>query len=387
MNSADDFFSRHIPNVHKHKIQIGRYNELQAQQVIDPESTKPLCLECYNNYRFDGSVPKKNYTLTLVDNTKELNLAVNNLRRFNVQTKGKMIGNQQLRAGIFELLQKTRGKGKDPIISNLPSENYALGRGSKRIEGTGRTAAIKARKLEQQGVATSAADAQKILVGGSKHSAEGSDLMFLKNAMGNNIGLRVEKGSGARANHLATIKRRRLKLMDAAAARVGTSVPLDHQIKEIARKRKENDEKTKDNTDEGKKSVTTANGTKKELHGTSNMDWLSNNISRQGLDLEMERLRQRDMDEDWNEVDADDMDGHNIDVIVLEGAEEEEALYLKDEETRKATFQHLYSREMGRQQEMLQLETETPMMAAMSSPSRRASGVSSDGDSIAWEDA
>jgi len=61
-----------------------------------------------------------------------------------------------LRAGIYDLIQKVRGKGKAPITSNLPSENYALGRGSKRIEGTGRTYGIKSRKLQEQGVADTA---------------------------------------------------------------------------------------------------------------------------------------------------------------------------------------------------------------------------------------
>ena len=53
----------------------------------------------------------------------------------NVQLSGKMIGGQQLRAGIYDLIQKVRGKGKAPITSNLPSENFALGRGSKRLAG------------------------------------------------------------------------------------------------------------------------------------------------------------------------------------------------------------------------------------------------------------
>lgn len=329
-------------------------------------------------------MPRTDYTLTLLDNTKELKIAKNNLRRFEVQMKGKMIGDQQLRPGIFELLRKTRGKGKEPITSNLPSENYALGRGSKRIVGTGRTAAIKARKLEQQGVAQSAQDAQKILVGG-KHSAEG-DLMFLKNAMGNNIGLRVEKGSGFRAKHLVTTKRQRQKLMDAAAARVGTSVPLDHLIKEMAKRRQEEEERKKNGSSEGSKPEATSNGAR-QLPGMSNMDWLSNNISRQDLDIEMERLRQKDMDQ-YSDDDDDDGNGDGgIDVIILEGPEDDDALYLKDEETRKATFQHLYFREIGRQQEILQLKPEATTGSLTSPSARRLSGVSTDGESIAWEDA
>jgi hypothetical protein len=362
----------------------GKFTEEEAQQVVDQETNDFLCIYCYNNYKHDQSMPRTDYTLTLLDNTKELKIAKNNLRRFEVQMKGKMIGDQQLRPGIFELLRKTRGKGKEPITSNLPSENYALGRGSKRIVGTGRTAAIKARKLEQQGVAQSAQDAQKILVGG-KHSAEG-DLMFLKNAMGNNIGLRVEKGSGFRAKHLVTTKRQRQKLMDAAAARVGTSVPLDHLIKEMAKRRQEEEERKKNGSSEGSKPEATSNGAR-QLPGMSNMDWLSNNISRQDLDIEMERLRQKDMDQ-YSDDDDDDGNGDGgIDVIILEGPEDDDALYLKDEETRKATFQHLYFREIGRQQEILQLKPEATTGSLTSPSARRLSGVSTDGESIAWEDA
>lgn len=362
----------------------GRYTEEEAQHIVDIETGLFLCQECNKRFEFDpNSPPKKDYTLRLVDNTKDLKLAVDNVRRVNVQLNGKMIGNQQLRPSIYDLVQKVRGKGKDPIISNLPSENYALGRGSKRLAGTGRTAGIKARKLEQQGVAGSALAARNILVGGEKRSTEGSDLTFLKNAMGNEIGLRVEKGGGARANLLATRKRRRRKLLDAAATRVGSSIPLDYRVKELARKRNEEKEKAKSGATNGsddKKKTSTDNGTKKDLPGTTNMDWLNNNISRQDLDLEMERMRQKDMEQ--NEVDEDDVDDDHRapSVIVLEDLEE--ALGILDEEVRKATFQALYSREMGRQQEILDLKHEPPM-ASMSSPSR---GILTDSESIAWED-
>merc|ERR1712174_183711 len=52
---------------------------------------------------------------------------------------------------------------------------------------------------------------------------EGTELNFLKNARGEEIAFEVEKGGGARANLLATRNRRKSKLMDAAAARVGTT--------------------------------------------------------------------------------------------------------------------------------------------------------------------
>ncbi|KAL3905595.1 MAG: hypothetical protein SGARI_004384 [Bacillariaceae sp.] len=97
----------------------------EAQQVIDPETGLFLCQECYLNFQNDPvmSEKKEEYTLQLIDNTKDLKLAIDNMRRVNVQLSGKMIGSQQLRAGVYDLLQKVRGKGKDPITSNLPSES------------------------------------------------------------------------------------------------------------------------------------------------------------------------------------------------------------------------------------------------------------------------
>lgn len=224
---------------YKNKRCNGRYTEEEAQQVVDPSTGLFLCQECYLNFEADPNAPNTDaYTLQLVDNSRHLKEAVDNLRRVTVQLSGKTIGNHQLRAGIYDLLQKVRGKGKDPITSNLPSENFALGIGSKRLAGTGRTAGIKAKKLEKQGVADSASSAKNYLVGGGDRSSEGSDLTFLKNAMGNEIAFTVEKGGGARANLLATKRRRRLKLLDAAASRVGASLPLYVALRE-KRKREE----------------------------------------------------------------------------------------------------------------------------------------------------
>jgi transcription initiation factor TFIIE subunit alpha len=122
----------------------GRYTEEEAQQVLDRTSGLFLCAECSRIYENDpNSPPLETYTLQLVDNTRELKQAIDNLRRVNVQLSAKFIGNHQMRAGIYDLLQKVRGKGKAPITSNLPSENFSLGIGSKRLAGTGRTAGIK----------------------------------------------------------------------------------------------------------------------------------------------------------------------------------------------------------------------------------------------------
>lgn len=355
---------------YKDKRCNGRYTEEEAQQLVDLDSGLFLCQECFMQYDADPNAPPKTtYTLQLVDNTKDLFLAMDNMRRVTVQLSGKMIGNTQLRAGIYDLLQKVRGKGKSPITSNLPSENYALGIGSKRLAGTGRTAGIKAKKLEQQGVAKSAMAARNYLVGGGKRTAEGSDLLFLKNAMGHEIGFSVEKGGSARANLLATNTRRRRKLMDAAATRVGASVPLDMRIKAKEKEKRKLEEEQKQNSQQENidKPTTGPKGTP--------LTFLNNNIGRQDLDIEMERLRQLDMEEDSDAEDVDD-DENAGGLVVLDETEDMPILW--EEETRKAAFQALYNKEMTRQKEIL---GDNP---ALSSPQRMASD---DDRAVTWEDA
>merc|ERR1711862_34295 len=176
-----------------------------------------------------------------------------NMRRVSAQLSAKMIGNHQLRPGIYDLLQKVRAKGKGPLSNNLPSENRALGVGSKRLAGTGRTAGIKAKKLAQQaGINVSNASSSKVIhrmltMGENDHvvdgllsfhsQQEGTELNFLKNARGEEIAFEVEKGGGARANLLATRTRRKSKLMDAAATRVGVmNYNNNHQKKKRSNK-------------------------------------------------------------------------------------------------------------------------------------------------------
>jgi transcription initiation factor IIE alpha subunit len=355
---------------YKEKRCNGRYTEEEAQQILDHTTGLFLCQECYLNYEADPNAPAKNtYTLQLVDNTKDLRLAMDNMRRVTVQLSGKMIGNQQLRAGIYDLIQKVRGKGKPPITSNLPSENFALGIGSKRLAGTGRTAGIKGRKLVEQGVADSATAARDYLVGGGNRSAEGSDLTFLKNAMGNEIAFSVEKGGGARANLLATRTRRRRKLMDAAATRLGASVPLELRMKEQQKRKREEAEAKK--LKAGKKTTV-------GQPSTIPLVFLNNNIGRMDLDIEMDRLRQQDLENNEDSDDAD-MEDQPTDIVLLDETEKMPQLWA--EETRKTAFQAQYSKEMVRQVEILQLESDTNVF---SSPPK----VSGDGEdrSIAWED-
>jgi transcription initiation factor TFIIE subunit alpha len=351
----------------------GSYTEEEAQQIVNTETGLFLCQQCFMKYEVDPNAPSRDtYTLRLVDNAKDLRLAMDHMRRVNVQFSGKMIGNQQLRAGIYDLLQKVRGKGKSPITSNLPSENFALGIGSKRLAGTGRTAGIKARKLEQQGVAASATAARNYLVGGGKRSAEGSDLTFLKNAMGNEIAFSVEKGGGARANLLATRTRRRRKLMDAAATRVGVGIPLDLRIKEQAKRKLEEEQKEKSEN---------KNKDSKEPSGPSNipLEFLNNSIGRQDLDMEMERLRQLDMERE-EEMEMEDDNISDTEIVVL--AETEDMPHLWEEERRTAAFQALYKKEISRQAAILRIDGDA-------NPAAFSSKYAMDAEErgIQWEDA
>lgn len=269
-------------------------------------------------------------------------------------------------------------------------KDFALGRGSKRLAGTGRTAGIKARKLEQQGVAGSSLAAKNILVGAASAKKGGntddnlSDLTFLKNALGNEIAFCVEKGGGARANLLSqrplNPNRKRQKLMDAAATRIATKQDqgeLDDVLLPRNNKRQKTDNKSRDDDKKNgsdKKSDTS-------LAGVENMDWLSNNISREGLDMELNRLRKQDMEDENGDVDnGDDGDGLTSNMIVLSDPTLEKDNTL-DEETKKATFQALYVKELNRQAELMQLENTLVMLT---SPPK---GLMNDEDkSLSWED-
>ena len=348
---------------YKEKRCNGRYTEEEAQQVLDMSTGLFLCQECARNYENDPNAPPlETYTLQLVDNTRELKQAIDNLRRLNVQCSAKFIGNYQMRPGIYDLLQKVRGKGKAPITSNLPSENFALGIGSKRLAGTGRTAGIKAKKLELQGVAQSAAQAKNYLVGGESRQSGDEDLIFLKNAMGHEIQFSVEKGGGARAQLLATKKRRLRKLMDAAASRVGVSLPLYVRVEEEeARKRKEAKEQEKK---EKKK------GGKKE-HQT--LDFLYDNIGRVGLDISTNQNVNKVEDEE-SEHEAEDGDAE----LVL--CDETAELRELSDENRLASFQAQYKVEVGRQEQLI---TQTPV-GGPGSPSSRS--TEDEDVAVVWED-
>jgi hypothetical protein len=106
--------------------------------------------------------------------------------------------------------------------------------------------------------------------------------------------------------------------------------------------------------------------------------FLNNNIGRMDLDIEMDRLRQQDLENNEDSDDAD-MEDQPTDIVLLDETEKMPQLWA--EETRKTAFQAQYSKEMVRQVEILQLESDTNVF---SSPPK----VSGDGEdrSIAWED-
>lgn len=281
----------------------GKYTESEAQQVVDYESGLFLCRECCRAYSNHPAPPgKKEYTLLLLDNTYEINKAMNDMRRVRVQLgskttsilvgdggRGEDDGQGQatttttrllLRHGIFDLLQKLRsstsnnnnnnnsnsnnnakeggggGRGGrsiphgEPITSNLPSENMAMGIGSKRIAGTGRTAGILLKKQQKQGIVdlshgggiTAAA-----AVGGGGIRNNYDELTYLKNAIGQEIAFQLEKGGGARAHLLATKGHVRSNLIDTAAMKVGLDIGCVARLvcteREVRNKRRREEEK------------------------------------------------------------------------------------------------------------------------------------------------
>jgi transcription initiation factor IIE alpha subunit len=179
---------------YKRGLCSGRYTETEAQQMVDYTSGLFLCRECFKRHENNPDPPSMDsYTLQLVDNTKDLNAAMDNIRRLNSQLSAKRIGNQQLRAGIYDLMQKVRTQ-KGPLSSNLPSENRAMGIGSKRLAGTGRTASIKAKKLAQQ-----LGSAAGINLEGNKSEDNILELNFLKNSSGEKVTISLEKGATPKA--------------------------------------------------------------------------------------------------------------------------------------------------------------------------------------------
>merc|ERR1719230_1345679 len=112
--------------------------------------------------------------------------------------------------------------------------------------------------------------------------------------MGQQIALEVEKGGGARANLLAIGGKRRRKLMDAAASRVGVTLdPVTLLTKSAKRRARESKGKNSDgNGDAGPlKKKKTSKGGPKQQQEHSTLFFLKNNIGREDYEDEETRAR------------------------------------------------------------------------------------------------
>lgn len=248
--------------------------------------------------------------------------------------------------------------------------------------------------------------------------------------MGDGVHFSIEKGGSARADLLSqqplNPQRKKRKLLDAAATRIGTTVTLlEKNLNEEREKRKREQEEDKyrlesesqqqengvDNSNGSKESANgkdgsgsscssdsnSRNGRKNGLPGTTGMDWLNNNISRKGLDREMERLRRQDREQEDLLKAAVAEENHGLQnqtkIIVLSDYIDPalQCPSLWDENTRKVTFQSLYKKEIGRQNNLLHLPEHNETVGNFSSPPKASfltgnNSIAVDDRSVAWED-
>lgn len=365
---------------YKHQRCNGKYTETDAQRMVDPNSGRFLCRECVRAYtNHPNAPPVEEYTLQLVDNQVELKSAMDNLRRVNVQFSSKMESiaggggsgdgsNQQqqrpLRQGIFELLQKVRPiRGAEPITSNLPSENIAMGVGSKRLVGTGRTAKNLITKLVKQGIVS--AD------GGQHHGRRGGgtyydtdELTFLKNAMGQEIAFELERGGGARANLLCTKGKIRNKLLDAAARKVGVDLGLVSRVllEERERLKRKREEKEKEIKNGG-------GGKKKKKSGAQEFDFLQDNLGESawngGGQLTKEEKEKRRLAYLGGDDDSSDDEDFEAKMATNILPDETDELRNLPENDFRAAFQQQYKMEVERQIKLLGLKSLDDLMPSI----------------------
>lgn len=345
---------------YKSKTCNGRYTEAEAQQIVDPTRGHFLCQECFSNHRNNPEPPGlETYTLQLVDNTKALKQAEENIRRVRVQLNGKRIGYQQLRVGIYDLLYKIK-MGKGTLSSNLPSENKEKGIGTERLAGTGRTAHSKAKRnklLEAQGK-------------GEQKNERANNFNFLKNAKGEDIWFEFEKGSGARANLLATRSRRKSKLMDAAASRVGAGLSFLEKTIQATKKVAEKEE-DKDKDEKSKKKT-------KDVRSLPSLPFFLK--YRIGTDLSAHRYgKKRSLDEmkltDTQMSDSDNDDESDDDDEYMHDMGELRKMSLEE---RRTYFQRNYKIEMARQKKLSAAQNQALLLSDDNSET--------DGDIVTWED-
>lgn len=385
------------------KVCNGKYTESEAQQIVDNESGLFLCRECCRTYSNHPSPPlKKEYTLKLLDNTYEINKAMNDMRRVRVQLSSKtsmlVVGGASggqaaatttillLRHGIFDLLQKVRSstgsngsnsnnnaKGgggsipaREPITSNLPSENMSMGIGSKRIAGTGRTAGILLKKQQKQGIVdhlshggiTTSTTSTTAAVGGGG-ICQYDELTYLKNAIGQEIAFQLEKGGGARAHLLATKGHVRSNLIDTAAMKVGLDIGCVARLvcteREVRNKRRREEEKQQQiEQDEMKNNGGAATSTtinkstmmkkKKKLKSGEELHFLQDNL---GFDTLPPSKYNETSDNDDDQETA-----HQVKDSYYVSDETDEYRQLPEEE-RKVKFQSQYKAEVERQKYLL----------------------------------
>jgi hypothetical protein len=306
-----------------------------------------------------------------VDNQVELKSAMDNLRRVNVQFSSKMESisdggsNQQqqrpLRQGIFDLLQKVRPiRGAEPITSNLPSENIAMGVGSKRLAGTGRTAKNLITKLVKQGIVS--ADGRDGGLGGRRSNYYDTDeLTFLKNAMGQEIAFELERGGGARANLLCTKGKIRNKLVDAAARRVGVDLGLVARVILEERERLKRKREEKEAEDEAN-----GGGKKKKKSGVQELEFLQDNIGLNGggqlSKEEKEKRRLAYLGGDDDSSDEEDFEKRLATNILTDETDELRNL---PENDRMIAFQQQYKMEVERQIKLLGLKSLDDLMPSL----------------------
>lgn len=307
---------------------------------------------------------------------------MNDMRRVRVQLSSKMdsASSQPLRQGIFDLLQKVRSiKGGEPITSNLPSENIAMGIGSKRIVGTGRTAGILLKKQQKQGIVPDGSGRNGgVSLGGSRNGSRRSDedeLTFLKNAIGQEIAFELEKGGGARANLLATKGRIRNKLIDAAAMKVGVDIGLvarvimEERERQLQRKREEK-QREKD-------------GKRKKQQGGDELHFLRDNLGVLSAELSREeKKKQRRVDDDAS-YDNDNDENHPRRSYYI--SDETDELWALPEDDRRSAFQAQYKAEVERQKKLLGISSLDDIIT----PSRSQLDGDDAGDeldNVAWED-
>jgi len=170
---------------------------------------------------------------------------------------------------------------------------------------------------------------------------------------------------------LATKRRRRLKLLDAAASRVGASVPLHVTLQE--KRKREDEEAERAAAASGKKMK------KKGAPGTGTFDFLQDNIGRGIVDDSKRRNMTAALRADEQE---DDEPGNEEEEALVLAYDVEDVLQLS-EENRQAAFQLQYKREMDRQMRILAVQEGD----GVSSPHKNAAPAGSDGDdNVQWED-